>query len=324
MIGSEEVKKKERTYIQRPMKEITSQKVTLRQEAVHTFDTDKNQIETTTGQRYQYNYLVLAPGIVMRWDQIQGAQDALEDPNSPVGSIYHLPYAYKMSQLRENFKGGKAVFVLPKMPIKCGGAPQKIMYLAEETFRKNGVRDKTDIHFHSFAGDMFPNCKKYADKLALIKTSKGITSHFTQTVFKVDKDQRKVYFKDNKTQEVSEQSYDLLHLVPPQSTPDYILKSGLIAPNGFIDVDAQTLRHNKAENIYALGDAANLPTAKTAAGAFSQAPVVVQNILQQMDRKYLNGHYDGYSSCPVFVGDNKLMMIEFKYENQPSETFYSG
>lgn len=75
----------------------------------------------------------------------------------------------KMSSLRESFRGGKAVFVLPKMPIKCGGAPQKIMYLSEETFRKNGVRQNTDIHFHSFAGDMFPNCKKYADKLDIIR-----------------------------------------------------------------------------------------------------------------------------------------------------------
>jgi NADPH-dependent 2,4-dienoyl-CoA reductase/sulfur reductase-like enzyme len=84
------------------------------------------------------------------------------------------------------------------------------------------------------------------------------------------------------------------------------------------------LRHNKASNIFSLGDVANLPTGKTAAGIFSQAPVVVNNIIRSMDNKYLNGNYNGYQSCPVFVGDNKLMLIEFKYEAQPCETFYSG
>lgn len=114
----------------------------------------------------------------LRYDLIEGAKEALEDPNSPVGSIYRLDYAYKASALRESFRGGKAIFSLPTMPIKCGGAPQKMMYLSEETFRRNGVRDQTDIHFYSSAGNMFPNCAKYADKLGKIKDSKGITSHF--------------------------------------------------------------------------------------------------------------------------------------------------
>lgn len=85
---------------------------------------------------------------------------------------------------------------------------------------------------------MFPNCAKYSDKLTRIKDEKGIKSHFNKTIFKVDKDSRKVYFRDNKTQEVIVENYDFLHLVPPQTPPDFILKSGLPAPNGFVDVDA--------------------------------------------------------------------------------------
>lgn len=162
---------------------------------------------------------------------------------------------------------------------------------------------------------MFPNCLKYADKLAKIKDSKGINVNYGQLLYKIDKYERKAYFRDLKTNEEKAVDYDFLHVVPPQSPPDFILNSGLPAPNGFVDVDAQTLRHNKAENIYSLGDVANLPTGKTAAGAFSQAPIVVNNIIRQMDKLYLNGSYNGYQSCPVFVGDKKLMMIEFKYEN---------
>ena len=157
----------------------------------------------------------MCPGVVLRWDKIEGSVEALEDPNSPVGSIYKINYAYKTSRLREAFKGGNAVFTLPTMPIKCGGAPQKIMYLCEETFRKNGVRDKTQIDFYTTVYNMFPNCLKYADKLAQIKDSKGITSHFGKVIQKVDKNNRKAYFKDAKSGDVSEVDYDFLHLVPP-------------------------------------------------------------------------------------------------------------
>lgn len=102
----------------------------------------------------------------------------MEDPNSPVGSIYRLDYAYKTSKMRENFRGGKAIFTLPTMPIKCGGAPQKIMYLSEETWKKNGIRDKCDIQYWSSAGNMFPNCLKYADKLNEIRQKKNIDVNY--------------------------------------------------------------------------------------------------------------------------------------------------
>ena len=105
-------------------------------------------------------------------------------------------------------------------------------------------------------------------------------------------------------------------MVPPQTAPEFITSSKLAAGNGFVDVNINTLRHNKYPNVFGIGDCANLPTAKTAAGVFSQAPVLVHNLLQVMgsDKGETNASYDGYGSCPLFVGDSKLMMIEFKYE----------
>ena len=95
---------------------------------------DQNQIETDKGT-IKYDYLVVCPGVALRFDLIEGSKEALDDPTCPVGSIYRLDYAYKASRLREQFKGGKAIYTLPQMPIKCGGGPQKMMYLSEETFR---------------------------------------------------------------------------------------------------------------------------------------------------------------------------------------------
>lgn len=100
-------------------------------------DPDNNRMTTEDGNIISYDYLVMASGVELRYDLIPGSVEAIEDEDCPVGSIYKLPWAEKMSKLRSEFKGGNAIFTLPTMPVKCGGAPQKIMYLSEETFRKN-------------------------------------------------------------------------------------------------------------------------------------------------------------------------------------------
>jgi len=108
------------------------------------------------GSSFKYDFLVVAPGLSLRYDLIPGAQEAIDDPDCPAGSIYTLNGAYKVSKLREEFKGGKAFFTLPVMPIKCGGAPQKIMYLCEDTFRNNNVRDQTEVTFYTSVPNLFP------------------------------------------------------------------------------------------------------------------------------------------------------------------------
>lgn len=146
------------------------------------------------GDKYTYEYLILSPGVNLRYDQIPGSIEALDDPNSGVCSIYRKEYAYKTNTLREEFKGGKALFTLPKMPIKCGGAPQKIMYLSEDTWRKKGVRQNCDIHFYTSVGNMFPNCEKYAKALAEVVKKKHIEVHFQNTIKSVDGPNKKATF----------------------------------------------------------------------------------------------------------------------------------
>lgn len=117
---------------------------------------------------------------------IPGAMEAIEDPTCPASSIYTLSGAYKTSLLRENFKGGKAIFTVPMMPIKCAGAPQKIMYLSEETFRKNGVRENSEVHFYTSVPNLFPNCRKFEDALKPIAAKKGIDVHIMHQLVSVD------------------------------------------------------------------------------------------------------------------------------------------
>jgi len=269
---------------------------------------------------------VIAPGLRLRFDKIEGATAALEDPDCPVGSIYDLDYAYKFSKLRDSFMGGNALFTLPVMPIKCGGAPQKIMYLSEETWRKRGIRGDTNIHYYPTWPNMFPPCKKFADALLPIAESKNINSHFKHELLRLDGNERNATFKTPEGEEITV-PFDLLHVVPPMDAPDFIsTNSCLASANGFLNVDKHTMQHNKFPNIYGLGDICNIPTSKTAAAVFSQTPVVIENIKRSIETSKTKiprsgSNYDGYASCPIFVGDKKLMLCEFKYGGVPAETF---
>ena len=139
----------------------------------------------------------------------------------------------------------------------------------------------------------------------------------------VDGANRVATFKDLDSGAITRKDFDFLHLAPPQSAPEFIRNSALAAENGWLDVNIKTLKHNKFANVYGLGDVCNLPTAKTAAAIFSQTPVVVNNLLVDMKLAQTVGEYNGYSSCPLFVGDGKLMLIEFKYGAVADETFFS-
>ena len=133
----------EKKHVVRPQNDLFKHTpgINWRQERVTGFQPAENSITLADGSKTTYDILVVNPGLSLRFDKIQGAREALEDMNSPVGSMYTLEYAYKTSILRETFRGGNAIFTSPAFPIKCGGAPQKLLYLSEETFRRNGVRD---------------------------------------------------------------------------------------------------------------------------------------------------------------------------------------
>lgn len=142
---------------------------------------------------------------------------------------------------------------------------------------------------------------------------------------KIDKDNRVATFKNLDSGDLSDVDFDFLHFSPPQTAPAFVRESSLAAGNGWLDVNTQTLQHNKYSNVFGVGDVCNLPTAKTAAGVFSQAPIVTNNLLVEMGINANKGYYNGYNSCPVFVGGGKLMMVEFAYTNPDTsdETFWA-
>ena len=153
----------------------------------------------------------MCPGIDLHYEAVEGAKEALEDDNSPVGSIYREDLAWKTARLREKFTGGKAVFTVAPPPIKCGSAPQKIMYLCESYWRRKGIRNQ--IEWYTPAGVMFGNCAKNLHKFEELVRERKVETHFGNTLAKIDKTRRKAYFINEKKQMV-EVDYDFLHVVP--------------------------------------------------------------------------------------------------------------
>lgn len=287
-------------------------------DAVTEFYPDENYVMTREGKKISYDFLVVAPGIQINWDQVKGLKESIGKDG--VCSNYAYEYVDKTWEFIKNFKGGHAVFTQPNTPIKCGGAPQKIVYLADDYFSKSGVRDKTKITFALNTDTIFA-VKKYADTLNKVLERKNIETMYKHHLIEVRPDRKEAVFENLDTGEEVVLKYDLLHVTPPMGAPDFIKESPLADQGGWVDVDQFTLQHKKYSNVFSLGDASNLPTSKTGAAIRKQAPVLVKNLIAAMNGSPVNAKYDGYTSCPLVTGYNSLVLAEFDYDKNPQETF---
>ncbi len=289
------------------------------QDAVSAFDPEHNRVTLRSGDTIGYDYLVVAMGIQIDWDKIKGLKESIGKEG--VCSNYSYDTVESTWDNIRTFRGGNAIFTQPATPIKCGGAPQKIAYLAEDYFRKSGVRERSNVMFMSAAGGIF-GVKKYADTLNQVIKRKQIDARFQHNLVEIRPDRREAVFvqMNNDNAEVVV-NYEMIHVTPPMSAPDLIKQSVLADANGWVDVDKYTLRHARYKNVFSLGDCSNLPTSKTGAAIRKQAPVVVENMIASMHGKPLPAAYNGYTSCPLVTGYGSLVLAEFDYNQQPLETF---
>ena len=289
------------------------------QQMVSGFKPEENKVYLADGTAIQYEYLITVPGIQVNWGEIKGLKENLG--KNGVCSNYSFESAPYTWECIQQTKGGKAIFTNPHTPIKCGGAPQKIMYLAADYFRKNGVNSQ--VEFWSGGTRVF-GVEKYENTLKKVIAHYGINTQFFVKLVEIDgaaKIAKFVGIGDSNKDQVYEVAFDMIHVTPPQSAPDFIKSSPLANAAGWIDVEKHTLQHNTYKNIFACGDAANLPVSRTGAAIRKQAPVLVHNLLALIKGEEMNAFYNGYSSCPIITGYNKLVLAEFDYNNTPTETF---
>jgi len=209
------------------------------------------------------------------------------------------------------------------MPIKCAGAPQKAMYLSADHWRRNGILGKFEVEFYSPGGVLF-SVPEYVPALMQYVERYNAALKFSHNLIAIDGPGKTATFKktdSNGNAENVETRFDMIHVTPPQTAPDFIRSSPLADAAGWVDVDPATLRHKKYRNIFGLGDAINAPNAKTAAAARKQAPVVAENVLYDKGQRPSQCAYDGYGACPLTVERGRIVLAEFTYGGKVAPSF---
>lgn len=281
--------------------------------AVSAFEPGNNAVILDGCRVVKYTRLIVSPGLKLNWNGIEGLVETLG--RNGVTSNYRYDLAPYTWELVQSMTSGRALFTQPPMPIKCAGAPQKALYLSGDHWHRAGHLNNIDIEFYNAGGVLF-GVKDYVPALMEYIERYNAQLKFLHTLERIDGPGKTAWFKKtcpDGTSETIETQFDMIHVVPPQTAPDFIKVSPLADQAGWVDVDQNTLRHKTFDNIWSLGDAMNAPNAKTAAAARKQAPVIANNVLVDMDR--LNGiaHYDGYGSCPLTVERGKIVLAEFGY-----------
>lgn len=278
---------------------------------------DTDTLVLGNGDRVTYEVLVVAAGIQVNWGAIKGLEGNLG--KGGICSNYRYDLVDSTWAAIRGFTGGNAVFTFPSTPIKCAGAPQKIMYLADDAFRRQGVRAKSNLIYASAAAAIF-GVKKYADALRKVVARKEIETRFRHDLVEVRAASKEAVFRHLDAGDERVIRYDLLHVVPPMSVPDFLKQSPLVK-DGWVSVHKHTTQHVAYPNVFALGDNASLPTSRTGAAIRKQAPVLVENLLAFRRGEAPTASYDGYASCPLVTGYGRLILAEFDYDGKPAESF---
>jgi sulfide:quinone oxidoreductase len=291
------------------------------------FHPDRNTVVTDAGRTLTYDYLVVCPGIQMDWDAIPGLVETLGRNGVCSNYAYdQVDYTWETLQAVARKPGQvRALFTQPAGVFKCGGAPQKILYLAADHLRRTGKLPQAEVHFFH-PGKIIFGIPEFAKTLNQVIDRYGIQTHFRHELVEVRGDRREAVFRvtaeDGSTSDRVE-PFDMLHVTPPQSPPEVVRTSPLASETGWVDVDRDTLRHVRYPNVFSLGDASGSPNAKTGAAIRKQAPVVAKNLLALRKGGELTrpAVYDGYASCPLITGYGKLVLAEFDYANRPTPSF---
>ena len=288
---------------------------------VEKFEPAKNLVKLSDGSSIKYETLVVACGLKLDWDSIEGLNEALGKNGVTSNYRYDLaPYTWKLVQ---EMKGKEAIFTQPAMPIKCAGAPQKAMYLSCDHWLRNNKLSDMNVSFCN-AGPVLFGCAPYVPPLMEYVKKYGINLDFSHNLVKIDGENKIAWFKvssENADPQVVERKFDMIHVCPPQCAPDFIKSSPISNEAGWVDVNQETLQHTKFPNIFGIGDVTSTPNAKTAAAVRKQAPIVASNILSVLKGNNPTPQYDGYGSCPLTVEKGKIILAEFGYGGKVMPTF---
>lgn len=316
---------KNKEELRREMDSLVDPKLKFYNDSVASISPEKNSVTLGQGDTISYEHLVVAPGLSIDFGSVKGLPEAMANPDSLVSTIYSYDTCDKAFSTVEKLQKGSAIFTQPAGVIKCAGAPQKIMWLALDYWKKanlynpgNPSESAINITFATGLGGMFA-VPKYAAALEALRKERGVEGLFQHDLVAIDGNTATFARPDG--QEQVTRKFDLLHVTPKMGAHSFVKNSAVANAAGYVDVDDGSLRHKKFPNVWSAGDASSCPTSKTAAAITSEAPVLVHNLLRAMDGKEPEAVYDGYTSCPLLTEYGKVLLAEFKYGGEPKESF---
>ncbi|SMX43625.1 NAD(P)/FAD-dependent oxidoreductase [Actibacterium lipolyticum] len=316
----------------KPAKYVTSKTtdwlpdgVTLIPEKAAAIDPVAKKVSTDSGQMLDYDFLVVAPGLILDHDAIEGFSLDMVGENG-IGALYAGPdYAARTWQAASKFteEGGFGLFTRPETEMKCAGAPLKHTFLIDDIAKKAGNGSKIDVNYAAPQSALF-GVPIVAEKVRMLFKDRGITSHYQHTLKAIEAGAKRATFQT--PEGAVEIDYDYIHVIPPQRAPDVIRQSGLSwadkwTDQGWVECDMATLRHLRFPEIWALGDVAGVPKGKTAASVKWQVPVVEDGLVSAIEGKEPTETYNGYTSCPMITQVGRAMLVEFDYNNDLVPSF---
>ena len=294
--------------LERPERGLLDPRINLLVGQVEKIDEPSRTVHLASGERVGYDDLVIATGSRI-------VPEAIDHFDTEAHHFYSAEAALELRKALDAFEGGRIVVAIAGMPYKCPPAPLEVSFLIESELRQRGLRDKSEVHFCSPIGRAF-TIESVSEMVTPIFEEKGIEVHTFFNVEAIDAERKVV-----QSLEGEELPYDLLILVPPHKGQQFLIDSGLApAPGGWLPTDRATLQVGGRPNVYALGDATDLPLSKAGSTAHFEAPVVTERIVaaiegRQVDHRH--GDYLGKVMCFFEVGDGKGTLLQFDYTHPP-------
>jgi sulfide:quinone oxidoreductase len=275
---------------------------------VEAVDESHQVVRLKDGLELLYDHLVLATGARILPEAIEHFEDEAQH-------FYTAEAARKLRTALDAFEGGRIVIGIASMPYKCPPAPLEVAFLIEAELRERGLRERTELHFCSPIGRAF-TIESVSEMATPILEQKGIELHTFFNVEAIDPERKVV-----ESLEGEALPYDLLVLVPPHRGQQFLIDSGLApAPGGWLPTDRHSLRVGDRPNVYALGDATDLPLSKAGSTAHFEAPVVAEGIVAAVEGREPAGKhaaYEGKVMCFFEIGDGKGTLLQFDYDHPP-------
>ena len=319
---------------------IDPDEVTWIKDEVKVFDPDNNTLTTRAGEELKYDYLVVATGAQYNYEAIDGLTKEdigkngitsvyLSDleKGTSVGATATWEWNKALKEAAKTSKQ-KVIFTHPNTPIKCGGAPQKVMYLTADYLKKDGL--SAEYTFVASLKTLFsiPHVTKSLEKVQASYDT--ITSKLQHHLQSIDVQNKKATFLHSYSEEVYDEEfgetevvsheetvvmdYDFIHVTPPMSSVTSLVNSKLVDFTGWLEVDKHTLQHKRYSNVFGIGDTCGVPMCKTGGSARHQGPIVTENLISVMKNEKAKEIFDGYTVCPIKTAYGKILMAEFNYE----------